>query len=498
LNMGDRYGLFTDLIKTAGFLMSAVIAIGLTWRGRARWEPSEEDIPKGPQKVGGLLTAVALVLLWTFAGDTQHVRFLAIVAVIMAIICLSSMLIYGYLISVQTYDGSAKKGQKKLIGGFSYTPAAENAIKDSGTPLTAQEFLKLNKYDPDRVWTRSSRAIAKNAFIVFYLGLTLGGSLALTCAAMILLYKNPPPVTDKKIVQVGLVLTGEIYFTREIMASFTQKLDQLLGPTAYAANYEFVIGEPDASMESKNQQIFETLLNKFPDKKVDYLVTIGTQASEYAKKHYFGTFPLVFIGVTDPIRSGLIERYEADRNRGNIAGIVYGVPLEAYLGFFQRAFPGKKFGFVYNANFHQDIYLRDRVVELAPRMRPPLSVTPIEVSTPKLTDQQQQQADIFFGRYYVAANLGEFVANSHKPFVAGDISNVTKGAVACIAANSKELGDMAAQNIVYPNLVSGMALSEIPIAGPVKPVTAVNMRAARKYGISIAQDVIEQADRRVE
>jgi ABC-type uncharacterized transport system substrate-binding protein len=496
--MSSNYGIFTDLVKTAGFLMSAVAAIGLTWRGRARWEPSEEDIPKGPQKVGGLLTAVALALLWTFAADAQHLRFLANIAVVTAIVCLASLLIYGYLISVQTYEGSAKKGEKKLIGGLSLKPAAEDALKRSENPLTAQEFLKLNRYDPDKVWTRPGRALAKSSFILFYLGLTLGGSLALTCAAMIILYKNPPPVTDKKTVQVGIVLTGEIYFTREIMASFTEKLDRLLDPTAYAANYEFVVGEANASLESRNQEIFESLLNKFPERKVDYLITIGTQASEYAKKHYFGRFPLVFIGVTDPIRSGLVERYEADANRGNMAGIIYGLSLDKYLDFFQRAFPGKTFGFVYNPNFHQDIYLKDQVLQLAPRLRPPMIVVPIEVAVPTLTEQQQTQADIFFGRYYVAANLGEFVANSRKPFVAGDISNVTKGAIACIAASSRELGEMAATNVVYPNLINGKALSEIPVSGPVNPVTAVNMRAARKYGLSIAAEVVQHADRRVE
>ena len=505
--MNADYGIFTDLVKATGFLISATAAISLTWKGRAKWEPSEEDIPKAPQKVAGLASAVALAFLWSFAADNGHLSLLGSVATWSIGFCIGALIVYGYLIAVQTYSGETPPPEpdkeppvpKKLIGGFWLLPNVKRLVNKKTDPITVQEHLDKCQHNPDKVWSRPSRGLAKTLFVVCYLVLTVAGTVALTSAAMLTLYRNPPPPpVDKKTVQFGIVLTGQIYFTREIMSSFTTELDKLLAPTAYAANYEFVVANPDASKEAECKASFEELLAKFPSNKVDYLVTIGTQASEFAKRNYADRFPIVFIGVTDPLRSGLVKHFEADESRGNIAGVIYGLPTTLYLQFYQKAFPGLRFGFVFNKNFAQDVYLRDDVLRVASKLVPPLSVTAIEVTEPLLTPQQQDLADIFFGRYFVAANLDAFVKNSKKPFVAGDISNITKGAIACIAPSSNELGVRAARDVVAPNLLQGVPLWQVKISGPTEPQTAVNMTAARRYGVQIAKETISQATRRVE
>jgi hypothetical protein len=61
--MGENYDSLTDLVNAAGILVSAGVAIGLIWRGRAKWEPSEVDIPTGPERVAGLLTAIAVAII---------------------------------------------------------------------------------------------------------------------------------------------------------------------------------------------------------------------------------------------------------------------------------------------------------------------------------------------------------------------------------------------------------------------------------------------------
>jgi hypothetical protein len=58
------YGPVGNLVATAGTLVAVVGALALAWRGRGRWEPSEEDISTGPQRVAGLVAVAGLVLLW--------------------------------------------------------------------------------------------------------------------------------------------------------------------------------------------------------------------------------------------------------------------------------------------------------------------------------------------------------------------------------------------------------------------------------------------------
>src|SRR5689334_13490539 len=99
--MTENYGALTSLVRAAGTLVSAAIAIGLTWRGRAKWEPSEVDIPKGPERVAGLLTAVAVAIIWSLISDTTHLTLLTQLAIGLAVGTLFALLIYSFLISTQ-------------------------------------------------------------------------------------------------------------------------------------------------------------------------------------------------------------------------------------------------------------------------------------------------------------------------------------------------------------------------------------------------------------
>ncbi|MDQ3820550.1 MAG: hypothetical protein M3362_23105, partial [Acidobacteriota bacterium] len=191
--------------------------------------------------------------------------------------------------------------------------------------------------------------------------------------------------------------------------------------------------------------------------------------------------------------------YEGDPGRGIIAGTVFDIPINLYLEFFAQAFPGKTFGFVYNPKlYHQDEIHKDRLLTAASKMNPPLKIIPVEVDAPQISEEQQARADIFFGRYYVSKNLQEFISSSKKPFVAADISHAYKGAIATISTDSTELGRMAAEQLLYPNLMSGTALSDLPIIIPQKGIIGINLSAARRYNISISPAAVERADRVIE
>jgi ABC-type uncharacterized transport system substrate-binding protein len=494
--MGLDYGIFNDIVKVAGLIISVGLALTLSWKGRSNWEPSEQDVNKGPQRITGLVTAVLLVVIWLIPNDGDGNSLLKTLSISLVTSTIISLLVYGFLITVLTYH--LENGQK-IIGGFKLVMKARKFRRKG---ITIQEILKTEAYDVDKVWTRESRGLSKAIFSIVYVILITCGTLALASVSILVINKtrNNAPLQNvrvKRPIQIALVLSGNIYFTREISEGFTSTLDSLLAQSSFLPNYETTIINPDTSHSGEYKENIESLFSKFPNGKPDYAVVIGTQASEFVHQNYHNKLPIIFIGVTDPIQSKLVKHLGPDNARGNIAGVIYSLSPGDYLNFFREAFPGKKFGYVYNRNYPQDEYFLSQL-KSSNFFSPPMQIIPIEVSVPSLTEEQKAKADIFFGRYYVAYNIGLFINNSNKPFVAGGMSNITKGAVACIQPNSKKLGQKGAADYLYVNLIQGKALSDMPITGENRPTTAVNLLVARKYGITISQKTVKNADKVIE
>jgi hypothetical protein len=187
---GDM-GPLGPVVKGVGWVVTAAAAILLTWRGRAKWEPAEEDVSQASTKVGGALCAVALGLLWfAFGRSAAHYKPLLWIAIAMAVLCLISLCLYSYLVAVSVYDrlvatGPGQSKSVKIIGGFRRTPQAKEIMRQDRT-LTLKDVLLGAAYDPDRVWPRSSRAAAKIAFVLSYIALIFSGTIALAATAMLL------------------------------------------------------------------------------------------------------------------------------------------------------------------------------------------------------------------------------------------------------------------------------------------------------------------------
>lgn len=185
-----KYGALAPLVSSVGSLVAAAAAIGLAWRGRARWEPSEEDVAAGPQRVGGLVAAIAIALLWATANDSGSDPLLVGLAIALTTVAVLALLAYSYVISTQTYEvvvvqsRNADPKTQKIIGGFALTPNAKKVAAER--TVTTQEILRGSQYDVDRIWTRPSRAFAKLVFVACYLALTVSGTVAIACAAMLI------------------------------------------------------------------------------------------------------------------------------------------------------------------------------------------------------------------------------------------------------------------------------------------------------------------------
>ena len=179
---GEDFGPLTGLVGTVGSIFAAGVAIALTWRGRARWEPSETDIAKGPERVGGLVTAVLIVILFVVTRPPGSGGMLPALAIFLLVVCVGSLLAYSYITGTNTYD-DVKNG-RKIIGGFKLTPRAKREMRAG--KLTEQRFLSVVDSDPDEVWPRSSRSLAKLVFVALYLLLVVSGTVAIAAAAILI------------------------------------------------------------------------------------------------------------------------------------------------------------------------------------------------------------------------------------------------------------------------------------------------------------------------
>jgi hypothetical protein len=174
------YGPFSTLIKSTGWLIASSVAVGLAWRRRSKWEPSEEDVSGGPAKLGGLLAAVGLAIIWSQFVSPEKTGALVSLSLWAAGLSLLCLLLYGFITAVSTYrETEVGKLPRNIIGGFWLTEEARRGLAKSHSMTLQQLFQELGT---ERTWPRSSRALSKTCFVTMYLGLTVAGSVALTCA----------------------------------------------------------------------------------------------------------------------------------------------------------------------------------------------------------------------------------------------------------------------------------------------------------------------------
>lgn len=186
--MSSQYGALSQLVSVATSLVAAAGAIGLAWRGRAvpAWEPKDEEVPDGAQKVAGVLTAAAIAYEWAGLRKPGHATTLNVLLLVFGITTLLSLIIYGFLKGTRTVV--AKVAQPNggtrdvdVISGF--RPKDDHAARQLATD-TIQNVFAGALYDPDRVWTRESRQLAKITILLSYIALMICGTLLLATAAL--------------------------------------------------------------------------------------------------------------------------------------------------------------------------------------------------------------------------------------------------------------------------------------------------------------------------
>ncbi len=187
------YGVLAQIVATGGSLIAAAAALALTWKGRFHWEPVEEDIPKGAQKIGGLLIAIVITILWYrshFEGSMDGNALIQL-ALLFGFSGLAALIVYTLLVGVLVYEKQiaiTRNATKsvKVIGGFWLTRQATEALRSGDPrPHSIRDLFIGAQYNEDLVWPRFSRSLAKACFQLAYIALVGLGTSALAAISLL-------------------------------------------------------------------------------------------------------------------------------------------------------------------------------------------------------------------------------------------------------------------------------------------------------------------------
>jgi ABC-type uncharacterized transport system substrate-binding protein len=236
--------------------------------------------------------------------------------------------------------------------------------------------------------------------------------------------------------------------------------------------------------------------------KVDVLVAVLTQAAVVAKRAT-STIPVVIVGVSDPVGSGLVS--SLGRPGGNVTGTsglsaaVVGKQLEI----FHEALPRvSRVTALWNpAN---SVFQKQQVAEAraaAPKLKLQLqfvearSADELDRALATIAQQPTQAlfvlADPLFGP--MAARIAGDAVTRRLPTVSGPSEYADAGMLLTYGPNYSDLYTRAAAYV--DKIVKGAKPADLPIEQPTKFELVVNLRTARALGLAIPQTILLRADR---
>ena len=200
----------SPLVKVVGGVASAGAAIILTWKGRANWAPTEQDLPEGAERISGLLTGIGAALLWVLAAQQSEVGRLTVAAIVLALVTVAAFLVYGYLRRIFGGQDQRAAGQSNGLAGHRSSGTLESqptapALAPPQGPPSAPEATEPAAAPapapPSQVPTPAAATepvvarppLAGPALALSYLVLICAGSLALCCTALVIILKAQEP-----------------------------------------------------------------------------------------------------------------------------------------------------------------------------------------------------------------------------------------------------------------------------------------------------------------
>ncbi len=238
-----------------------------------------------------------------------------------------------------------------------------------------------------------------------------------------------------------------------------------------------------------------SIADKFAAEDLDLIYGIATPTSQAVAKAT-STIPLVFSAVTDPVGAGLVE--DPDAPGANVTGVSDMQPVEPILELVELVPDAKAVGAIYNAGESNSVFLAKAEKEAAEAM----GYEFIE-ATAGTSAEVKAAADSLVGRVQAITVIGDNTAVSALEAIvkvceengilllAGDTDSVKRGAAAGFGFNYEDLGRQAGAMAV--EILGGKAVADVPVQFAENLILAVNPAAAEKMGVTLPQELLDQA-----
>jgi putative ABC transport system substrate-binding protein len=231
------------------------------------------------------------------------------------------------------------------------------------------------------------------------------------------------------------------------------------------------------------------------------LIVVTTDEPAKVAQQVSTEIPIVFAEVADPIGSGLIESFA--RPGGNITGVTN---LELDLGpkrleVFQELIPGlRRVLFPYNAAEAYAVRMASTYREAARRLGIDLIEKPIRTQAEaQATFAKVRKGDVdgflvpWSGSFNIIGFIQETAVQQSIPAMHGSSFGLEQGGLASYGSNSFETGRQAAR--LVDKILKGANPAEIPVEVNPKIEFVINVKTAKKLGLTISPEMLYRADR---
>lgn len=275
------------------------------------------------------------------------------------------------------------------------------------------------------------------------------------------------------------------------------QLRQALQALGYRDNEDFVIG---VRFTQGDLAALPAAARELVQYGVDLLFVTAPSAAK-AVQQATTTIPIVFAGVGDPIGQGLIRSFA--RPGGNITGVsTLNLSLSSKrLQVFYELVPSlQRVLFLYDA---KDLYAATEAVayrEAAHQLGIELIAKTVKSEAEAqavLARAREQRIDGVLAPAHVSLNIwaliGEATTRFGLPSMFGVSFMTEEGALASYGPNQYETGRQAAR--LVDKIIKGANPAEIPVEANSKIEFVINLKAAKTLELTVAPEVLYQADR---
>jgi len=238
---------------------------------------------------------------------------------------------------------------------------------------------------------------------------------------------------------------------------------------------------------------------------VDVLVTFATQASIDAKNNT-KTIPIVMLGVSDPVASGLVS--SLSRPGGNVTGTST-LFLEASgkrLQLLEEAMPGLQqvavlwnpANRVFQMQLIQETEVAARRLGITLQLFEARDSESIETAFAAISKERVSGIEVLPDPTLAAhsARIAALAAKARLPSVSGNSVYAEAGGLMTYGPSFPELARSAGRYVA--KILRGAKPAELAVERPTKFELVINMKTAKEMGVTIPQSLQLRADRVIE